>query len=70
MEIAKFRERVSLISQYVSDKEMKKDRYHDMLKDEIREFVSMSSYKTLDDMIPWAYKQEIDLETVKKIKPV
>lgn len=37
-----------------------------MLKDEIQEFVSMSSCRTLEDMIARAREREIDLETVRK----
>lgn len=40
---AKFRERALLVLQFAMDEEMKKMRYHDMLKDDIREFVSYSS---------------------------
>ena len=40
--IAKFRERALLVLQYAAGEEMKKVRYHDMLRDEIREFVSLS----------------------------
>ena len=41
---------------------MKKARYHEMLWDDIREFVSRSGYKTLEDMISRAREREIDLE--------
>lgn len=37
-----FCERAFLVPQYVVDEEIKKVRYHDMKKDEIREFFSMS----------------------------
>lgn len=47
-----------------------KSLYHDMLKDEIWEFVSMSTCKTLDDMIGWAREQDIDQETQTKRKSV
>lgn len=49
---------------------MKKTRYHDMPKDEIREFVIMSSCRTLDEKIERAQEQEIDLELLKKRKSV
>ena len=58
-----FRERALLVPQYVADEEMKKAGYHDMLKDEIRQFVSMSSYRTLEDMITRA--RELNKLTVK-----
>ena len=45
---------------------MKKAQYHDMLKDEIREFVSMYSCNTLDGKIARACKREIDSETMRK----
>ena len=37
-----------------------------MQKDEIREFVSMSSCKKFDDMITRVREREIDMETVRK----
>ena len=40
--LAMFRERALLVMQYELDKEMKKVRYHDMLRDDIKEFVTMS----------------------------
>lgn len=40
---AKFRERALLVPQYVADEEMKKARYHEMLRDDIRQFVSRST---------------------------
>lgn len=43
---ALFSEKALLVLQYVVDEEMKKERYHDMSKDEIREFFSMSSCRT------------------------
>ena len=45
---------------------MKKVRYHDMPEDDIREFVSISRCKTLNDMISRAQEQEIDLEHLGK----
>lgn len=41
-----------------------------MLKDEIREFVSISSCKTLEDMIAQDREQEIDRESVRKRKSI
>lgn len=49
---------------------MKKSRYHDMSNDEIREFMSMSGYRILYLMIAQEYGREIDLDTVRKRKPV
>lgn len=45
---------------------MKNTRYHVMLSDEIRDFVSISTYRTLEDMIATAREWEIDLELLKK----
>ena len=45
--IIMFGMRALLVPLYVADEEMKKTRYHNMLMDDIREFVSMSSYRTL-----------------------
>ncbi|KAL7605587.1 hypothetical protein Lser_V15G15349 [Lactuca serriola] len=66
---AKFRERALLIPQYAEEEEMKKDRYHEMLRSDIRQFVSRSRCKTLDEMIAMAREKEIDLETERKRKP-
>ena len=38
---AKFRERALLVLWYAADEQMKKVRYHNMLWDDIREFVSI-----------------------------
>lgn len=43
---------------------MKKARYNDMSKDEIRALVSVSTNKTLGDMIACVRERDIDLETV------
>lgn len=48
---AKFWERDLLVPQYVVDEEMKKVRYHDMMQDDIRKFMSISGCETLNDMI-------------------
>ena len=47
---------------------MKKVRYYDMPWDDIREFVSMSRCKTLNDMISRAREWEIDFEHLGKRK--
>ena len=65
----KFRERALLAQQYAADEEMKKVRYHDMLRDDIREFVSFLGCKTLNYMITRSWKQNIDLEHIRKRKP-
>ena len=66
---AKFQERALLVLQYAADEEMKKVRYHDMLRDDIREFVSISGCKTPNDMISRSCKREIDLEHLGKRWP-
>ena len=48
---------------------MKKARYHEMLRNDICQFVSRSNCKTLEDMITRAREREIDLEMEKKRKP-
>ena len=48
---AKFHERALFVPQYATDEEMKKTRYHDMVRDDIRDFVRFSGFKTLNDMI-------------------
>ena len=45
---------------------MKKVRNHDMLRDDSREFVSISGCKTLNDMISRACKWKIYLEHIDK----
>ena len=40
---AKFRERALLVPQYAGDEEMRKTRYHYMLRADIREHVSYSA---------------------------
>lgn len=49
--IAKFWERGLLVPKYVADEEIKNTRYHDMLRVDIREFVSFSACRTLEEMI-------------------
>lgn len=46
----KFRERVLLIPKYVTVNEVKKKRYHDMLRVEIREFINALRYQMLENM--------------------
>ena len=62
----KFQERALLVPQYAADKEMKKVRYHDMLQDDMRKFVSISGSETLNYMTSRARGREIDLEHFKK----
>ena len=65
---AMFREGGLLVPQYVAEEEMKKSRYHDMLRRDIRPFVSISICRTLEDMETRAREREIDLEMEKKRK--
>ena len=43
----KLKDMALLVPQYVADEEMKNTRYHDMLRDNIREFVGFSACRTL-----------------------
>jgi len=56
-----FRDRALFVQQYVADEEIKKARYHEMLRSDIRQFMSQSSYKTLEDKIARAREREIDI---------
>lgn len=67
---AKFRDRVLLYSQYMADEEMKKMRYHEMFRDVIHEFVSLSGCKKLEDMISRALEVDIYLDHLKKKKSI
>ena len=40
-----------MVPQYMAYEDMKKAKYYDMMKDETQEFVSLSNYRTLEDMI-------------------
>lgn len=51
-----------MVPQYVADEDMRKTRYHDILRDDIREFVSISSHGTSEDMIARSGEQEIELD--------
>ena len=50
----------------MADEEMKKARYHEMLRSDLRQFLSRSSCKMLEDMIVRAREREIDLEMERK----
>lgn len=47
---------------------MNKTRYHDMLREDIKEFVSFSSFWKLEDMIARTREREINLENLSKKK--
>lgn len=55
--------------QYTMDEEMRNTRYHDILRYDIKDFVSYLGCKTLIDMIKKDRKQEIELEIQTKRKP-
>ena len=65
---AKFRERAFLVPQYVVHEEMKNRRYHDMLRDDIWDFVSLSNCKNLDETIARAREQDIELKVQTKCR--
>ena len=65
---AKFRERALLVPQYASDEDMRRTRYHDMLRADVWEHVSFSACPTMDSMITRAREREIDLEHIRKRK--
>lgn len=67
--IVMFRERDSLAPQYVADEEKKKMRYHDIFRDDIREFVRIMGCRTLEDMIDRAWERDIKLELWTKCNP-
>ena len=52
-----------LVLKYVEDEEMKKTWYHDILRDNIREFVSILICRILEKMIDrthgWSFKRII-----------
>ena len=58
-----------LVPQFTADEEAKKVRYQDMLRDDIRKFMSLSGCDTLNDMISRTQECEIDLEHLGKRKP-
>ena len=45
---------------------MKKVRCYDMLRDDIKEFMSILGFETLNDMVSRAQEREIDLEHLGK----
>ena len=57
-----------MVSQFKADEEMKKAQYHQMLRSDIRQFVSRSSCKMMEDMIVRARERLIDLEMERKRK--
>ena len=54
--------------QYAGDEDMRRTRYHDMLRADIREHVSFSACPNLESMIARERNREIDLEYIRKRK--
>ena len=63
-----FRERALLVPQYAGDEEMRKNRYYDMLRADIRKHVNYLACPTLEDMIARAREWVIDIEHIRKRK--
>ena len=61
-------ESVAQITSKAGDEEIRKTRYHDMLKADIREYVSYSTCPALETMISRAREREIDLQYLRKRK--
>ena len=66
---AKFRERTLLIPQYATDEDLRRTRYHSMMRDNIQEFVSFTGCKTLNKMVEKAREWEMELDFRTKRKP-
>ena len=65
---AKFRERALLIHQYATDEDMRRTRYHSMLRDDIGELVSCTGCKTWNEMVEKAHEREMEFESRTKRK--
>ena len=52
----------------MADKEIKKAQYHEMLRSDVRQYVSWTNCKKLEDMIARARERVIDLEAERKRK--
>ena len=57
-----------LIPQYDTDEEMRRTRYNSMLRDDIREFVSFTGCKNLNEMVEKTREREMELDTRIKRK--
>ena len=66
---AKFWERTYLVPHHTSDERVKKVRYHDTLRNDIMEFVTVSGCESVNDMISTAREQKTDLEHIRKRRP-
>ena len=65
---AKFQERALLIPQYAADEDLRRTLYYSMLREEIREFVSFTECKTLNEMVEKAHEKELELDSRTKQK--
>ena len=65
---AKFQERALLIPPYATDEDMRRTRYHSMLRDDIREFVSFIGCKSLNETVEKAREWEMDSDVRTKRK--
>jgi len=64
----RFMEMVQFVPQYAACESLKKNRYHDMLRTDIREFVNNAQFTTLSGVIEAARSRELELETQVKRK--
>ena len=64
----KFMEMVQFVPQYAASESLKKNRYHDMLRTNIREFVNNAQFTTLAGVIEAARSRELELETQARKK--
>ena len=62
----RFMEMVQFVPQYAASESLKKNRYHDMLRTDIREFVNNAQFTTLAGVIEAARSRELELETQAK----
>lgn len=60
--IAKFRERELFCPQYAASEEMRVTHYHNMLRKEIWEHVSISTHKTVSNLVEATRERELELE--------
>ena len=65
----KFWERSLLIPQYATDEDIRHKRYHSMPRDDIREFVSFTGCKTLNEIVEKTHEREMELDHCGKRKP-
>jgi len=67
----RFMEMVQFVPQYAASESLKKNRYHDMLHTDIREFVNNAQFPTLAGVIEAARSHELELESqARRKRPV